>query len=85
MKKNILIILISLFILSSSFYGEKADFKTAEKFAPENLRKLVGTRNVNPNWVEARDIFIYEFRKNNITEYYYVHAEKKIKRVLLKD
>jgi len=83
MKKNTIIALILSFILSSFVYGEKADFKTAEKFAPENLRKLVGTRNVNPVWVEGADIFIYEFRKNNITEYYYVHPGKKIRKVLL--
>ncbi len=83
MKKNIFIAMIFSIVLGSPFYGEKADFRTAEKFAPENLRKLVGTRSVNPAWVEESDIFIYEFKKNNITEYYYINAREKIKRTLL--
>ncbi|MCK4888674.1 MAG: DPP IV N-terminal domain-containing protein, partial [Candidatus Aminicenantes bacterium] len=83
MKRNIFITLILSFILSFFVYGEKADFKTAEKFAPENLRKLVGTRNVKPQWVPDSDNFIYEFKKNDITEYYFVDPVKRIKRKLL--
>ncbi len=82
MKRNTIITLIFSFILSSSVYGEKADFKTAEKFAPENLKKLVGTRNVKPQWVPDSDNFIYEFKKNDITEYYFVDPLKKKKQIL---
>ena len=69
-------------VFSTFLSGEKADFRTAENFAPENLRKLVGTRNVRPVWISGRDHFIYEYRSGNITNYYMVNVKKRSKRPL---
>ena len=67
MKKILSAMVILLLIPVLTPAGEKADFKTAEKFAPENLRKLVGTRNVEPVWIEGTDSFIYKFRQQGKT------------------
>jgi len=73
------VILSPILILS----GEKADFETAEKFAPENLRKMVGTRNVVPLWIDGTDHFIYKFNKIGRTEYFLVDPENRKKKQLL--
>jgi len=85
MKKILLVIIPLILIFTVINAGEEADFKTAEKFAPENLRKMVGTRNVTPIWIDGTDNFFYKFRKNGKTEYLLVNTEKREKSVLFRN
>ena len=76
-KTIIFCILIStLFITGLS---KKADFKTAEKFAPENLRKMVGSRSVQPHWIKNSEKFWYKYKTSNNTFYYIVDTKKVVK------
>ncbi len=85
MKKILFVIIPCLFIITMITADEKADFRTAEKFAPENLRKMVGTRNVVPVWIDGTDSFIYKFKKNGDTGYFLVDPKKGKKRNLFKE
>ncbi len=82
MKKIIIVFISFLFICNALSAMEKADFKQAEKFAPENLRKMIGTRNVTPVWIDGTNSFYYEFSKSDRTEFFLVDPKKRTKRIL---
>ena len=71
-----------LLIVAASLSAQKADFRAAEKFSPENLRPTVGDLSVSPQWIHDFDIFWYSFKNPNGKNYYYVDAAKRSKRLL---
>ena len=80
MKKLVFIlILLGDFILLS---GQKADFKSAEKFRGDNLTSRYGDLSVRPNWIEESDIFWYSFKTSAGKNFYYVNAAARTKKPL---
>ena len=71
------------FLLPLSFSllvsGQKADFKSAEKFRADNLTPKIGDLAVNPNWIEESDIFWYSFKTSSGKNFYYVNAATRSK------
>jgi len=71
------------FLLPLSFSllvsGQRADFKSAEKFRADNLTPKIGDLAVNPNWIEESDIFWYSFKTSSGKNFYYVNAATRSK------
>ena len=82
MKKLLSVPILLLLICNLTPAGKKADFTAAEFFAPENLRKMVGTRNVTPIWIEGSENFFYKFSRKGKTEYILVDLKKRKKQPL---
>lgn len=78
---------LALFILVAGglLWPEQADFETAEKFAPEKLRKMIGDHEVRPNWIHESNQFWYKYRTTRGTFYYIVDADKRTKKYLFKN
>jgi len=60
----------------------KANYKLAEKFAPENLNKFVYDTYVVPNWIGQSDRFWYSFKTGEGNHYYLVDPAKRTKKLL---
>jgi dipeptidyl aminopeptidase/acylaminoacyl peptidase len=71
-------------VISSTvfLYGQKADFKAAEKFRGDNLIPKYGDLSIVPNWIEESDIFWYTFKSPTGRNFYYVNAASKAKRLM---
>ena len=80
MKRILVLIPIALFFLKVS--GQKADFKSAEKFRGDNLTSRYGDLSVNPTWIEESDIFWYSFKTSSGKNFYYVNASAKTRQLL---
>ena len=81
MKK--LLILSVLGVMTFSLHAQqRADFRAAERFAPENLRSKVGSMSVRPNWIHETDYFWYSFSTPQGKQYYYVDARRRDRRFM---
>ncbi len=80
MKHHLLFFAIVTFSCISN--GQKADFKSAEKFRAENLTPKYGDLAVNANWIEESDNFWYSFKTSSGKNFYYVNAAAKSKRLM---
>ena len=78
MKRKV-ILFVSFIFCSLFLSAQKADFKAAEKYRPENLTPAYGDLSVNANWIEESDIFWYSFKTPAGKNYYYVNAALKSK------
>ena len=77
-------ICITQFLLAVSIisFGQKADFKAAEKFRGDNLITKYGDLAVNANWIEESDIFWYSFKTSAGKNFYYVNAATRSKQAM---
>lgn len=84
MKRRSVPVVLSIIFMLSTLYiqAEKADFEAAERFAPEKMRKLVGSRQVIPNWINKSDVFWYQYETAKGTNYYIVDANSGTKKTL---
>ena len=80
--KKIFILIISGFFLSFSGFGQKADFRTAEKFKSSNLRKMMGSSSVRPNWLKESDKFWYSYKTGQGKMYWLIDPGKNRKEPL---
>lgn len=79
--KNWLVFLVSIFlVLSSSLFAQKANFELADKFTSDKMKKMIGSTSVRPNWIEKSDVFWYNYKTSDGTNYYIVDANKKSKK-----
>ena len=73
-----------VFLLVCSFtelaFGQKADFKKAEKF--RRAASEVGSLSVQPHFLKDKDQFWFSYRTSDGTQWYWVDPAKKIKRLL---
>ena len=81
--RNVFVLLLIFLGLTQPADSQKADFETAERFAPEKLREMVGDRTVNPNWLHDSDTFWYTYKTSDGTHYYIVDPDKRSKRPYL--
>jgi len=55
--------LFVLFILTTGLgFSQKADFKAAEKFGSQNLRKKVGSTSIRSVWLKESEKFWYTYK-----------------------
>lgn len=81
-----LFLLAFLLISSASFAQNEpvttANYRLAERFSPEKLKKMVFSTSVNPNWLETGDKFWYSYETSEGTFFYLVNLDKKTKTLL---
>jgi Tol biopolymer transport system component len=82
MLKRLFIFFTTILLLSGFAIAQKADFETAERFVPEKLRELVGSRMVTPNWLHDSDKFWYSYKTSDGTNFYLVDPNRKQKTLL---
>lgn len=62
--------------------GSKANYRLAERFSPEKLKRMVFSTSVSPNWLETGDKFWYSFKTSECENFYLVDLDKKSKNLL---
>ncbi len=76
-----------VFLLICSFteltFGQKADFKKAEKF--RRAASEVGSLSVQPHFLKDKDQFWFSYRTSDGTQWYWVDPAKKVKRLLFEN
>lgn len=79
------IFLILLFRLPVSAQNEpvtQSNYRLAERFSPEKLKRMVFSTSVNPNWMETGDKFWYSFKTSVSENFYIVDLDKKTKTLM---
>lgn len=77
---NKLIVLLLVCSFTELAFGQKADFKKAEKF--RRAASEVGSLSVQPHFLKDKDQFWFSYRTSDGTQWYWVDPAKKIKRLL---
>ncbi len=52
------------------------NYRLAAKFSPNNLRKIVHSTTIRPNWLKNGNRFWYQYKTTEGTNYYIVDADK---------
>ena len=76
--------LLAFLLINSALFAQnepetKANYRLAERFSPEKLKKMVFSTSVNPNWLETGDKFWYSYENSQGTFFYLVNLDKKTK------
>lgn len=79
--KYILLIILSLYGLCE-LKAQKANYALAEKFRAVSSEMDKYSTAVHPNYIAGTDLFWYEFRTREGSEYYLVDPRKRTKRLL---
>ena len=79
MKKWLAMFAFITISISFNIHAQEANFSAAERFAPENLVKMVGDRSVEPHWLYDSDIFWYRYKTSKGTNFYLVNPKTKQK------
>lgn len=88
LKKRIipLLIVIIMLPLANAFAQPtpitKANYRLAERFSPEKMKRMVFSTTVTPKWMETGDKFWYSYKTSEGTFYYLVDLERKSKKPL---
>ncbi|MEO6949982.1 MAG: DPP IV N-terminal domain-containing protein, partial [Ginsengibacter sp.] len=84
--KRILLFGISILIISSSLFSQnntekvnKANYSLAARFSPDNLKKLIFSTTVSPNWLKSGKFWYSYSSPNTGTMWYIVEPEKQQK------
>ena len=82
--KNLLLFLLAFLLINGKIVAQNepvttANYRLAERFSPEKLKRLVFSTSVNPNWMETGDKFWYSYRTSEGQFYYLVDLDKKTK------
>jgi len=60
----------------------KANYRLAERFSPEKLKRMVFSTSVTPHWLETGDKFWYSYKTSEGQNFYLVDLNKKTKTLL---
>ncbi len=82
MKKHLILFASLVLLASITCYGQKANFKLADKFTKDNVKKYTGSSQVMPNWIENSHLFWYSYKTANGKNFYFVDPEKRSKKPL---
>lgn len=85
MKKNLLISLILVLgagLFAQNIPVDKANYKLANRFSPDRLKKMVFSTRVDPHWLKNSERFWYAYETSEGKTYYIVDPVKKTKKVL---
>ena len=74
---KILTFFLALIFAGSAAIGQKADFRSAEKFSSDNLSKMVGSTSVRPVYLKDSDTFWYSYKTGDGEYYWMVDPVKK--------
>lgn len=78
-----LILLLVTYLVTFSVYGQKANYKQAEKF--RKIGSEVGSLKVQPNFLKDSDKFWFSYKTGDGTKYYLVDPERKNRSFLFKN
>lgn len=85
-KITFLIVLAFMLIQGPGFAQNEpvteANYRLAERFSPEKLKRMVFSTSVNPNWLETGDKFWYSYKTSEGENFYMVDLDKKSKTLL---
>jgi len=74
---KILTFFLALIFAGAVAIGQKADFRSAEKFSSENPSKMVGSTSVRPVYLKDSDTFWYSYKTGDGEYYWMVDPVKK--------
>jgi len=85
MKKNLLIFLI--LVLGAGLFAQnipidKANYKLADRFSPDRLKKMVFSTRVDPHWLKNSERFWYAYETSEGKTYYIVDPVKRTIKIL---
>ncbi len=80
--KRIYFFLLGLIMLAPLHAQHKANFKAAEKFKSSNIRKMLKSTRVNPQWFKDSDKFWYSYTTTSGKMFYVVDPAKKTKQLM---
>jgi dipeptidyl aminopeptidase/acylaminoacyl peptidase len=81
MKKTSLFLMI-LGLSGVIAFGQKADFRAAEKYSSDNLGKMVGSTSVRPTYLKDSEQFWYSYKTGDGERYWLVDPVKKTREPL---
>ena len=82
---SLLTLTLVLALFSASAQNEsisKANYRLAERFSPEKLKRMVFSTSVSPHWLETSDKFWYSYKTSEGENFYLVDLNKKTKTLL---
>lgn len=79
--------MLAFWLTSGTSYAQnepvtKANYRLAERFSPEKLKRMVFSTSVDPNWLETGDKFWYSYKTSEGEFFYLVDLDKKTKKPL---
>ena len=80
--KRIYFLLLGLIMLAPLQAQQKANFKAAQKFKSSNIRKMLKSTRVNPQWFKDSDKFWYTYTTTDGKMFYVVDPAKKTKQLM---
>ncbi len=69
-------------MVPSLLFGQKANFKLADKFYTDRTNTMMGSLSVRANWLKDADIFWYRYKTSDGVNFYLVDAQKQKKEYL---
>ena len=72
-------LLITSTILAQNEPITEANYRLAERFSPEKIKRMVFSTSVNPNWMETGDKFWYSYKTSEGEFFYIVDLDRKTK------
>uniref|UniRef100_UPI0032180F7E S9 family peptidase n=1 Tax=uncultured Draconibacterium sp. TaxID=1573823 RepID=UPI0032180F7E len=87
MKFKISLLALALMLINSAGFTQnepitQANYRLAERFSPEKIKRMVFSTSVQPNWLETGDKFWYSYKTPEGELFYIVDLDKKTKRPL---
>lgn len=73
---------LAIMLLAGNAYAQKADFEQAERFTTQMMEKMVGSTEVDPEWIENQDRFWYTYENSEGKHWYFVDANREAKSTL---
>lgn len=85
--KNLLVLLFVLLLANGKIVAQNepvttANYRLAERFSPEKIKRMVFSTSVDPNWLETGDKFWYSYKTSEGEFFYLVDLDKKSKTAL---
>ena len=86
-RKNLLVLLFALLLANGKVTAQNepvttANYRLAERFSPEKIKRMVFSTSVDPNWLETGDKFWYSYKTSEGEFFYLVDLNKKSKTAL---
>ena len=79
LKKLTLFLCLILLLTPKGGFAQQADFESAERFTTQMMQKMVGSTEVDANWIEDSDRFWYSYENMEGKNWYYVDAARQLK------
>ena len=86
-RKNLLVLVFALLLANGKVAAQNepvttANYRLAERFSPEKIKRMVFSTSVDPNWLETGDKFWYSYKTSEGEFFYLVDLDKKSKTAL---